>query len=71
MSDYENEVQGCAFETIAYHILKDGEQVWDRQVAGTRRKIRKKGTRRKARQRTKNSWVFERSSFGMPIMYAK
>ena len=71
LSDYENEVQGCAFETIAYHILKDGEHVWDRQIAGTRRKIRKKGTRRKARQRSKNLWVFERSSFGMPIMYAK
>lgn len=71
LSDYENEVQGCAFETIGYHILKDGEQVWDRQIAGTRRKIRKKGTRRRAQQRSKNSWVFERSSFGMPIMYAK
>jgi hypothetical protein len=71
LSDYENNIQGCAFETISYHILKDGEHIWDRQIAGTRRKIKKKGTRKKAKKQTKDLWVFERSSFGMPIMYAK
>ena len=71
LSDYENNIQGCAFETISYHILKDGEHIWDRQIAGTRRKIKKKGTRKKSKKQTKDLWVFERSSFGMPIMYAK
>jgi hypothetical protein len=60
-----------SLEVLPFGMGLKGNDEFPLQIAGTRRKIRKKGTRRKARQRPKNSWVFERSSFGMPIMYAK
>jgi hypothetical protein len=60
-----------SLEVLPFGMGLKGNDEFPLQIAGTRRKIRKKGTRRKARYRSKNSWVFERSSFGMPIMYAK
>ena len=74
LDNYENNKQGCAFETIAFHLLKNGEPVdFSLQIAGKTMNRRKNGrkTRKLSRKTTSSNIVFERTSFGMPIMYYK
>lgn len=62
LQTYQNNVVGCAFETIAYNIKMDG---------GTARKSlkRRNKTHKKMKTREKCPLVFKKTSFGMPIMY--
>jgi hypothetical protein len=74
LDNYENNKQGCAFETIAFHLLQNGEPIdFSLQIAGKTMNRRKNGkkTRKLSKKTTSSNIVFERTSFGMPIMYYK